>query len=602
MLKNEFVFFKNTPLTDVSKFMHFESDDKRDDFFLNHLFYDKLSVIKEGYNFVKDSLSLTIDCNFDNFLGVNYCSFKNTNGKRYYAFVVQSNYVDYSRTKIVLYIDVLTTFCQGNNLFLYINNPYIIRQHLTQEEYNMLLPQLQNNNDVLPVFTSKYVYQSQFVFNDYYMLFLSNANLESDFGNETNPNFECSSGGVFDGVASSINIYLCEYKEYSSFLDVIKSYPLISNSILSNLMIPSDFIDKDMIVKTGDVNGFNMPFLYKFKDGFESKTITSDKINDKLDLSIKEILNKVSLVSKEKHGHIFRNEYITLNLFGYGQNISINPSFLDDETGVKFIVESIFGHHNEMRIFLKNYMTSKKEKDISVKNGSGEEKITSYKGVGMNNCIVVNDFTELPVPNDNAKLSLIYDAPNRENQNYNSLKNRFNRSASIIKDNGLSFEEKLFNTGLELSRGDLSLSSITSLINNDYERIRNYETQVESAGLHGLSYSNFSKGNIFGISNKSDGVTLKITGLESNEISKIMKYHNRFGYQIESNENTISDINSMEIMNYLKCSCNIMIPNTMNELSTQLKNLLENGIEIYHNDGTKKNPFNQDLIYNNRRF
>lgn len=98
-----FVFYANTPLTNMSKSMHFNSNAERDQFFDTAFsIYQVLDIRERRFNMVRDRLTVRITYEFDkgtvsgnwdssapfidNMLGVNYCYFVDENtGMRYYC-------------------------------------------------------------------------------------------------------------------------------------------------------------------------------------------------------------------------------------------------------------------------------------------------------------------------------------------------------------------------------------------------------------------------------------------------------------------------------------------------------------------------------------
>ena len=166
-----FVFYANTPMTNLSKYMHFSSNQERDEFF--DTAYDKyriLDISVRNFNMVRDRLTVRVTYEFDrgtfdntksfidNMQGVNYCYFYDKNTRyRYYCQVVKTEYVNDNVTLFYLAMDVMTTYFQGD-FTSKIGNVHVLRQHLTQERYNNNLYEL-SNRDSLRVSPPRIIFQ-----------------------------------------------------------------------------------------------------------------------------------------------------------------------------------------------------------------------------------------------------------------------------------------------------------------------------------------------------------------------------------------------------------------------------------------------------------
>ena len=115
MRLTEFEFFYNTPFTDFQNFIHFSSNQERDEFFDTH--YQSLKYTQpKRWDFVKDRLILNSTLTTQQTYGLNYCRFRNDydNNHWYYAYVMQSEYVNDRVTQLQLVLDPVTTFMQGD--------------------------------------------------------------------------------------------------------------------------------------------------------------------------------------------------------------------------------------------------------------------------------------------------------------------------------------------------------------------------------------------------------------------------------------------------------------------------------------------------------
>src|SRR5699024_4069138 len=113
----QFTFFKNTPLIEFQNTIHFSSNTERDNFFLKGNHYETLNLTSNRFNWIRDMSSVVLDVSYNDMRVVNYCTFKSDfEDVRYYAYVVEYEYVNTNATRVNLLIDGIMTFKQGNVL------------------------------------------------------------------------------------------------------------------------------------------------------------------------------------------------------------------------------------------------------------------------------------------------------------------------------------------------------------------------------------------------------------------------------------------------------------------------------------------------------
>src|SRR5699024_7072739 len=189
----DFIFFKNTPLVDFQNTIHFESNQKRDEHFLEGNHYPSISFSNRSFNWIRDMQELILPYDYFDFLGVNYCTFISDfePNLRYYAYVVNYEYVNDESIRVHILIDPIMTFTQGNTLWN-LDNLTVYRRHLTLSEYNRKLPELRNNDDIIATYTKQYSHEKSVLFKNFDVLIHSTADLTADFGTVDNPVIETS--------------------------------------------------------------------------------------------------------------------------------------------------------------------------------------------------------------------------------------------------------------------------------------------------------------------------------------------------------------------------------------------------------------------------
>src|SRR5699024_6579342 len=139
MKLTDFVFYKNTPFTDFSNTILFDSNDQRDQYF--NTSFPSHSFVNMRFNFIRDR----------------------------------------GTTQVTLLIDGIMTFCQGNTLSKF-KNLSVTRKHLSRTEYNNRIVELKNNDDVIKTHTKRYTDTYDLLFNDLSVLMQVSCSLSADFG------------------------------------------------------------------------------------------------------------------------------------------------------------------------------------------------------------------------------------------------------------------------------------------------------------------------------------------------------------------------------------------------------------------------------------
>src|SRR5690625_3918568 len=196
MKLTNFVFYKNTPFTDFSNTILFDSNKQRDDYFKNT--FETYSFVDMRFNFIRDRGTIEVPISYEEFSGINYCKFISDfePDVTYYAYVMDYRYVNDNNTEVSLLIDGIMTFCQGNTLSKF-NNLSVTRKHLSRNEYNNRIVELKNNDDVIKTYTKKYTDTHDLLFDDLSVLMQVSCSLTADFGDVDDPKIESSEGITF---------------------------------------------------------------------------------------------------------------------------------------------------------------------------------------------------------------------------------------------------------------------------------------------------------------------------------------------------------------------------------------------------------------------
>uniref|UniRef100_A0AB39U203 Tail fiber n=1 Tax=Staphylococcus phage vB_SauP_PSK TaxID=3240362 RepID=A0AB39U203_9CAUD len=578
-----FKFFYNTPFTDYQNTIHFNSNQERDDYFLNGRHFKSLDYSKQPYNFIRDRMEVNVDLSWHDAQGINYMTFlSDFENRRYYAFVNQIEYVNDVVVKIYFVIDTIMTYTQGNVLEQ-LSNVNIERQHLSKRTYNYMLPMLRNNDDVLKVSNKNYVYNQMQQYLENLVLFQSSADLSKKFGTKKEPNLDTSKGTIYDNITSPVNLYVMEYGDFINFMDKMSAYPWITQNFQKVQMLPKDFINKKDLedVKTSE----KITGLKTLKQGGKSKEWS---LND-LSLSFSK-LQEMMLSKKDEFKHMIRNEYMTIELYDWnGNTMLLDAGKISEKTGVKLRTKSIIGYHNEVRVYPVDYNSAENDRPILAKN----KEILIDTGSFLNTNITFNSFAQVPILINNGILGQSQQANRQKNAESQLITNRID---NVL--NGSDPKSRFYDAVSVAS--NLSPTALFGKFNEEYNFYKQQQAEYKDLALQPPSVTESEMGNAFQIANSINGLTMKISVPSPKEITFLQKYYMLFGFEVNDYNTFIEPINSMTICNYLKCTGTYTIRDIDPMLMEQLKAILESGVRFWHNDGSG-NPMLQNPLNNKFR-
>src|SRR5699024_8033560 len=165
MKLTDFTFYKNTPFTDFSNTILFDSNEERDNYF--NTYFESHSFLNIRFNFIRDRGTVRISVPYHMIAGINYCRFISDFelDQTYYAYVMDYKYINEETKEISLLIDGIMTFCQGDTLSKF-KNLSVTRKHLPRYEYNNRITELKNNDDVIKTYTKRYTDTEKLLFDE----------------------------------------------------------------------------------------------------------------------------------------------------------------------------------------------------------------------------------------------------------------------------------------------------------------------------------------------------------------------------------------------------------------------------------------------------
>lgn len=583
MKTTDFVFFYDTPFTDYQNTVHFKSNKKRDDYFLNGKHFNSFNYSNTPFNFIRDRSTLKLLMSWEDAQGINYCTFlSDFEDRRYYAFVNAIEYINDKVIQMTLVIDTIMTYTQGNTLEQ-LPNVNVIRQHLPRSEYMRMLPNLRNNDDILKV-SNKY-YTANFLeqFGNNYVVFQSSADLSKEFGTKKEPNLETSKGLTYDFITSPVNLYIMTNGDFNNFMDSMSKYPWITQNFQKIQMIPEKFINSNDLVDVStdeDITG-----LMTLKSGSTSNQWTLNNLS----LSFNQLQSYLG-VTEDELQHLVRNEYVTVELYSWnGDAMLIDAGKIQKSTGLKFKTKSIIGYHNEVRVYPADYNSGVGEQPIRSTKGNVLIDTGSY----LNTNITFSSFAEVPILIDNGVLQQAQQANRVKNAEDKLITNRAKNIAT-----GSDPKSKFYDTASIIS--NISPTQLFSKFNDEYDFYRDQKAEYKDLALQPPSTTSSEMGNAFQIANSINGLTMKIGVPAPVDVETLAKYYKMFGYELNDPNTTISPIDSMTVCNYLQISGTYTINGIDPTLMGMLKSLLEGGVRFWHNNGTS-NPMNRNVQANKFR-
>lgn len=584
-----FTFYKNTPLTDLENTIHFKSNSERDTFFENH--YDKTAVSQSmAFNYVRDRGTIVININYQSTYGINYCSWK-TDGDpvTHYAFVTDIEYLNDTAVKFYLVEDGIMTYLQGDFARnLQINNVVVNRQHLGQSSYNRYLETLRTNSDILNTNSQRYVQTLFWNFSELVVIFQSSVNLEKNFGSADDPKMTSSTGLVYDNIASPVSLYYVEYDKWQQFITKLTNYPWITQNFQKILLIPKMAVDsRDLILCQSNTKNLAFGELYRFANNKTSQDMEVQLLTKTTEAMCQTfgIVPNIENNNYEWFLHLLRSQYCNIELTTFnGQQLPIQPEFLDIETGVQIVEKNVIGFSNEIKLYPKKY----KERG----EGGWTQNHKEMAGASLDYSLSINQFDDVPILIDNYRLSLAQSSHQRNLAESKLLSNRINNI--ITGSSGGGVASRIMDV-ISLA-SNANPASLVSGITNEYEFYRTQKAEFDDKKITSPTVTSGTGSNNFLIGKKYFGCFLRFSCINSNDMEFVKKYHALFGFEFNKNMN-LESVESMPVVNFVKFSGNWNVPNIDTKIFSLIKAQLENGVKFWHNQNVD-NPFKNDLVKN----
>src|SRR5690625_1105724 len=573
MKLTDFVFYKNTPFTDFTNTILFDSNEQRDQYFNNR--FSKITFENMRFNFIRDRGTIRVSTPYHLIAGVNYCKFISDFEPdiTYYAYVMDYKYINDNTTEIHLLIDGIMTFCQGNTLNKF-KNLSVSRKHLSRSEYNNRIVELKNNDDVIKTSTKRNTHTSKLLFNELSVLMQVSCSLTADFGDMYDPKIESSDGITFDKITSPVNLYVVSKSQFNSLMDKLAKFPWITQNIRSVSLVPSILLEN----KTVKVNpkSFTFDHLYTLVTNGTTELNKFDTELLKISKTTDELYDLFNLDPAEDK-HLLRNEYTTTEVYTFnGEQLFIDNGLLSDKYGLFFRSSYVMGYHNEVAVYVENY------KSIDDKEGSF-----------LNDAIFIKNFDDVPIMIDNYNLSMAKSAHQRQLAESKLISNRI----ANITDSGADPKDR-FIDAMSLT-SNLSPMNLFGKFVDEQDFYKQQQAEQKDMALSSDTVTGQSNNNSLAIARDFFGITVKHAQPTKQEWDKIKKYYKMFGYLV-NDENSTVDPRQMTICDYVQFSGQFMIDGIDIALNEMMKAQFENGVRFWHYNKVSR-PMEQNVLNNKMR-
>ena len=571
MKLSKFKLFHSTPFTNIQNTIFFGTTTERDTFFDNT--YDSIETDKE-YNFYRNRFTVKFQYSYKELITINYLWFDHAfDGRRYYAYVTDINYINDGVTEISFMIDLVMTYCQ-NNFFnqLKSQNIEVIRQHYDKVHYLENLERIRNNNDDLEIYTNKLVKRKSKLLENFNVVIHSSADLSGDFGTLEEPKLPISTGATIDRMTSPVNVYTCSYVNFNNLMKKLSGYSWITQNFQKIILVPQNLINEDDL-KTVTFETIQFSDLKQFEVYSTSKKYDLSDLN----MTNQEILDLLDIAKSELH--LVKSNVLKMELTNYKHTLPIDIeklNFLNTDDFLTFNVNNVSGFENELKVTINNY------------NSRGVEK-----GQYLDYSLTLDGFDEVPILINNGNLSKANSAYQRGFANSKTINGRIDRMQNgNVTDKILSGLSLVGDFSGTLSGGLLKSSN---MVTNEYDYWREQKATMKTYELAKptTTQGTFNNSNL--MKHNDLGFHLNIYICNSDEFKKHRNYYSLFGF--EDNGNRLYAPNSMTVCNWVQFRGNWFDPSIDINSMNLLKAIFENGVRFWNNDGSY-NPFKQDISKN----
>lgn len=249
--------------------VRFDSDEERDAYFASRS-SDGYAFTLNGLVYLRYGEPVRVNAPFDMVARCNYMVVKNplqpvppTEGRKpdvFYYFITDARYLAPNTTQVNVQLDVWMTYYDR----IEFNMCYVNKGHIGIANENSTMLNLSdyltdaeglNIGDEYEIVNQRYINLAPVdKGKDPWFLFMSTADLRSDWGTIDNPNLNAASGSSHGGMSTGCEIYVCDSESFVNLMLRLSDAPWISQCISYLTIVPHDFVKADIEnpVEVGD--------------------------------------------------------------------------------------------------------------------------------------------------------------------------------------------------------------------------------------------------------------------------------------------------------------------------------------------------------------
>lgn len=547
---------------DNSNQLTFESVEEQQEYFLS---LEHVHAV--DFTYQRKDYTIRYPDNVDNFLGYNYCMYRNNHytDKWFYAFIVNMNYVNDNMTEIKIKTDVFQTW----QFDLEYKQSFIIREHTNDDSFG-------SNLEPEDLETGEYIVNSSEIIDLGEPITCVCATVKPAVSPTS-----FNGGGEYGGISSGYKIYGYNQRDYleAHLKHLQNGY---TDSVIGIFMYPEKFCFNNPgwtqgqeCSEAGDVVGksFTLPSTV---DGY----VPHNKKLFQYPFSYCLIDNKAGtqkVLHYEKFGNIIDNHQNTFSISCLGvANISSSWLIRPYKYNVRYDTSSSY--------LTQDYIPGAKFPQCGWVSDSYTNWLTQQsKNISLQEQQARWNFNQNQIEVDRAKKNLDY---------------------ATGADMGAFFDYftqwiKLAETGMGSAPGISMLVKARQAKDNtnyDLQSIRNKQAidySSEIGAIEAAKYQHsFSAQTASGQTNLGDAMfydtwlnpTVEKMSVRKEFAEKIDKYFDMFGYA--TNKMKLPNIIGRENWNYLKTSRINIVANIPQTDLKEIKDMFDNGVTLWHNPDT----------------
>lgn len=520
-----------------------------------------------NFRFIRKNSSVRIPINYEESYPCDYVIYQNQNfneDRWIYCFIKQKNYLNDGTTEFVLEMDLFQTY-----LFDFQLQKCLISRSHTEQFWNKnpIRPYYNLNPEGLEFGNEYDVYHIENPFNSTYQALLCcSVDLEKDFGSVGAPKFECSTGGIVDGLPTSLNYYFVSLETDLLYevLEHIQHFAWIAQCIQSITVVPSEII-KGSGTSTITVYGSTLT-IGKIDSGFVSSDWTS-----------KTYTNFLQYFPTYHNSKLYSYPYSFIEMTLYnGSQFIIKPECVDSDT-LELSVVTYLGSQPKIDYYVADYNF-----------GSGCNYIEysehiDVAGDFLNASVSLTNMPQLPVMIDNYNL---YMANNANTFAFNNALNNYNKKEAVVMsaiNGGVGVIGNLLsmNPGGALQSGLSAAESAYTGVKNAEVSIRQQMAKQQDAEISPPTVAGQSGGDSLNIANGIRGVTLKWKSIKPQFATQLESYFERYGYSV--NRIDYPSYVGCSSFNYIQTVGCVITGNIPSDEVEILQAAFDSGITVWHN-------------------